>query len=75
MSLELECWWSKETFLYCIVSGVIEDIGYYFPLMSICPFHFFLFCSLSYIWFFIKYQAEIDYTKNEPHIYCSMRSL
>ena len=39
VSLELEYWWSKETFLYCIVSGVIEDIGYYFPLMFIYPFH------------------------------------
>ena len=48
-----------------------EYIGYYFPLMSVCPFHFSLFLSLSYFSFFSKYQEEIGYTKNEPQFVVS----
>ena len=53
-------------FFIALSQGSFEYIGYYFPLMSVCPFHFSLFLSLSYFSFFSKYQAEIGYTKSEP---------
>lgn len=62
---------TKEIFIVHCLRGR-ENIGYYFPCNI---YHFISLFHSPYFLFFSKYQTDIGYTKNEPHINCSMRSL
>ena len=50
ISLELECWCSKETLFIAFSQGLLNILDI-FSLMSIYPFHFFLFPSLVHFIF------------------------